>query len=125
LQMLCDSLQRRRDRGVYEDALVLGVVDHELEVFGEEARVQRMQHRARAGYREVELEVTVVVPGQCANPGSGGNPELFERVRQLGHPPSEIGVGVAVAAALPPSHDLLPGEEGGGPPEEVLERQGK
>src|SRR2546423_1051416 len=84
-----------------------------------------MQDRSRARYGEVQLQVTVVVPGQGAHPVSGGDTELPKSMRHLRPPPSEIGVGVAVAAALPPGHDLLPGEEGGGPPEEVLERQGK
>src|SRR2546430_5318879 len=84
-----------------------------------------MQHRTHAGDREVELQVTIVVPGQGAHPVAGGDAQLSKGVRQLGNPASELGVGVAVAAALPPGHDLLPREQGGGPPEEVLERQGQ
>ncbi len=124
-QVLGDALQRRHDRSVDEDDPVVGVVDHELQVLGEEPRVEGVQHRARAGHREIELEVTVVVPGQGADPVPGADSQLPERMRQLGHPAAEVRVGVAVTAGFTPGHDLLPGEQGGRPPEEVLECQRK
>src|SRR6267143_2397945 len=109
LQILRHALQRRYQRGVDEDHLVVGVVDHELEMLGEEARIQGMEHGAGAGNSEVELEVAVVVPGQGADPIPGGDAQLRKRVRQLGDPAPEVGIGVAVTARLPPGHDLLAG----------------
>src|SRR5205085_1424503 len=59
-----DPLEGRHQGRVNEDDLVLGVVDDVGKVFREKTRVQGVQDSARAGRREVELQVPVVVPGE-------------------------------------------------------------
>ena len=56
------------ERVVDEDDPVLGVVDDVDELLREEPDVHRVEHRAHAGHREVELEVPAGVPGEGGDP---------------------------------------------------------
>src|SRR5206468_181452 len=67
-QLSRERLERRYERVVHEDQLVLGVVDDVGELLLEQAYVERVQHRADARDRKVELKVTLAVPGEGADP---------------------------------------------------------
>ena len=59
------------------------------ELLGEEPEVQRVEHRAHAGNREVRLEVLLGVPEEGADPVAGLDPEPGQRrgepIDPLGH----------------------------------------
>ena len=58
--------------GVEEDHPVLGVADDVAQVVLEQADVQRVQHRAHARHREVQLEVAQRVPPEASRRGRPG-----------------------------------------------------
>ena len=84
LQVVLDARQQRNERGVDDDAAVLGVVDDVGQLLGREPDVQRVQHRSHAGDGEIRLEVALVVPAEGADavtrldaePGQGGGQPL-------------------------------------------------
>ena len=59
-----DRLDQRQEGQVEEQDLVFGMVGDPDDLVGMQARVERVQHRARAGDRVVQLQVAVAVPGQ-------------------------------------------------------------
>ncbi len=84
-----DPRERRRELGedgheggVDEDHPVLSMVDDVCELLREQADVERVQHRARAGDREVELEVALVVPGERPHAVSLADAETGEHACQ-------------------------------------------
>ena len=81
-----------------EEHLVGGVVDHEGELFGEEAQVEGVEDRAHAGDRVVEFEVAIIVPGERTDTVARLDPEIGQHVRQPLDPRGAVAVGVAVAA---------------------------
>ena len=72
-------LEQRASSVVDEDHRVLGVVRDERDLFGEEADVQGVEHRAHAGDGEVELEMAVVVPREGGDAVAGPHAEAVER----------------------------------------------
>ena len=54
-----------------------------LELLGEQPDVERVQHRADAGHREVGLEVLLDVPRERADAVAGLDPEPLQRGREL------------------------------------------
>ena len=110
--------QRLDQRAVDEDDAVLGVVDDVDDLLGEQADVQRVQHGAVGGHREVELEVALRVPGEGRDALAALHAEALEHAPEaidaLGH----LRVGGAdrpvalerdhllagIAAAQPPAH---------------------
>ena len=59
-----DRLDQRQEGQVEEQDLVFGMVGDPDHLVGMQARVQRVQHGARARHRVVQLHVAVAVPGQ-------------------------------------------------------------
>ena len=53
---------------VDDDDLVLGVIDDEGQLFGEEPDVEGVQDRAHAGNGDVRLHVRLVVPHEGGDP---------------------------------------------------------
>ena len=80
LEVVLDARQQRNERGIDDDAAVLGVVDDIRQLLGREPDVERVQHRPHAGDGEIRLEVALVVPAEGADaairpdaePGEGG-----------------------------------------------------
>ena len=92
--------QQRDERGVDDDAAVLGVVDDVGQLLGREPDVERVQHRSHGGDGEIRLEVALVVPAEGADavtlldaqPGQGGG--------QLLGPGGHLGEGGRAVPAL-------------------------
>jgi hypothetical protein len=59
------------------------MIDDELELLGEQPRIDGMQDRAHARDGVVQLEVPVIVPGQRGDAVAGLHPGSPERVGQL------------------------------------------
>ena len=116
-----DLVEQRDQRPVHEEHAVVSVPDRELQLVGEEAQVQRVEDRPHAGDRVVELEVSVVVPGERRNPVARLHPEAAEHVGDLADPRREVAVGVSVEPVLPLGDDLLLGEQPLASPEHVLD----
>ena len=55
---------KRQEGHVEEERLVFGVVGDVDDLVGMQARIERVQHGARARHRVVELDVAIAVPGQ-------------------------------------------------------------
>ena len=97
-ELVPDAGQQRNERGVDDDAAVLGVVDDVGQLLGREPDVEGVQHRAHGGNGEVRLEVALVVPAERADavprldaqPGQGGG-ELL----------GPVATSVKVALRLP------------------------
>ena len=87
-----ELLQQRHQRVVDEDDLVLGVVDDVGQLLLEQADVERVQHRAGAGHREVQLEVALVVPGERADAVARLHAEPAERAREAVDAIGQLGV---------------------------------
>ena len=85
--------EQRRQRGVDDDHLVLGVVDHVGQLLGEEPDVQRVEHGPHRGHREVGLEVLLVVPGEGAHPVPVAHPEAPQGRGQSLGPGRHLGEG--------------------------------
>ncbi len=100
-------LDQRRKDWIEEDVSVLGVIDDVLQLLGEQARVDRMQHPPRGGDAIVELEVTIGVPGERRDPVAGLEPERVERVGQPFRPRRDLGVGRAMDRAVGAARDDL------------------
>ena len=66
-----DGFDQRQEGEVEEQHLVFGVVGDVDDLVGVQARVERVQHRARAGDRVVELHVAVAVPGERGDAVAG------------------------------------------------------
>ena len=88
-ELVLDPGQQRHQRGVDDDHLVLGVIDHVGELLGEQAEVQGVQDRPHSGDGQVRLQVGLVVPQEGAHPIAVAHPDGLERLGQslgsLGH----------------------------------------
>ena len=111
-------LQDRHERVVDEDHAIRGVVDDVDDLLGEQAHVERVQDRADARHRHVELEVALVVPRERADAIAGLDPEAPEDAREAVHARGDLRearphrplprhrqhLGGGVAVAHPPAH---------------------
>ena len=100
-------LDERREDGIEEHVGVLGVMDDILQLFGEQARVDRVQHPPRRGDAIVELKVTMGVPGERRDPVAGLEAERVERAGDLFRPHRNFGVGRAMDRAVGVARDDL------------------
>ena len=101
------ALDDRQQVEVDEDDLVFGVVGDVGDMFGREARIERVQHGADAGDAEIELEVAIGVPGDGADPVSELDAQSLERLSQLLGTLGRIPVAVAMDRALDRAGDDL------------------
>ncbi len=86
---------------------VFRVVDDPRHLVGVQARVDRVQHAARAADAEVHLHVAVAVPGQRGHAVAGLQAQAVQRVRQLARTPCQVAVRIAMDIALHPARDDL------------------
>ena len=85
--------------GVDQHGAVVGVLQHERQLFGRHPHVEGVQDPPGAGHAEVRLEVTGAVPRQRGHPVPGRQPEVVEGVHELLGAPAERGVGAALHLA--------------------------
>ena len=77
------------------------------DLFGEQPRVQRMQHRAHAGDGVVQLEVPEIIPGHRRDAVARPDPGRGERVSELARAPEDVGVGAAMTRMIGGHRDDL------------------
>ena len=116
--------QQAEQRAVDEDHLVLGVVDDVGDLLGEQADVERVQHPAGAGRREVQLEVAGGVPGEGGHPAVGRDAEVVEHAAQAAGPrrPTRRRCARSTPSAVAVTISLSR-EQALGPVEEVGQRE--
>ncbi len=101
VEVVLDAGQQRDQRVIDDDRLVAAVLDHERQLLGEQADVQRVQHRTLAGHGEVRLDVFLVVPHERGDDvaladaqavqGLGETFDAFVGVRE-GHAPGGLAL---------------------------------
>jgi len=96
LQLRRELLHQRHERQIEEQGRVLGVVGDVDDLVREQARVDRVDHRADAGDGVVQLVVPVAVPGERADALGRLHAERAQHLRQA----ARAGVGLAVAVAV-------------------------
>ena len=84
---------------VKQHIAVLGVVDDIGELVREQARVDGVADRAHARHSEISLEMTVAVPGQCANALGLAHAQRRQRLGQLPGALVRRAIGAAVDRA--------------------------
>ncbi len=82
LELRTHLREQRHERVLDDHDAVLGVVGDVRELLGKEADVERVQHRAHRGHREVRLEMLLRVPAEGRDAIAGGDAEPRERRRQ-------------------------------------------
>jgi hypothetical protein len=108
IQLVGVGLDFLHQSGVNKEDLVGCVVDSELEVPVGQAHVTHVEAATRTARRKVELEVSVVVHRDRANPAVLADAEFVQRVTKLGDPVGCVGVRVAVFRAVRLEGDDLP-----------------
>ena len=98
--------QQADERVVDDHDLVLGVVGDVDELLREQADVQRVQHRAHRGDRQVGLEVLGVVPLEGPDPLVAVDAQGAQAVGQPRRAPAELGVGLPAGAVGRGGDDL-------------------
>ena len=82
-------LDQRREGEIEEQVSVLGVVDDVGDLLRKQPRIDRVQHRPRAGDAVVELQVAVAVPRERGDAIAG----LAPTASPARWPPASIGDG--------------------------------
>jgi hypothetical protein len=100
LQLRLELLDQRREGGVVEHHLVLGVIGDVGDLLGEEPRVDGVDHGAAAGDRVVDLVVPEAVPGEGGDAVVALHAELPQGVGEAAGARVRLSVGIAVDAAL-------------------------
>ena len=85
--------------------LVLGVIHDPGHLLKVQARVDGVQHPARAAHAVIHLQVAVTVPSNAGHPGTLGQAQGIQRLRQLLGALAHCGPGGAVNIALHPARD--------------------
>ena len=85
--------------------LVLGVVDDPGDLVGVQARVDGVQHAARARDAVEELQVAVAIPGQRGHPLGECQLIGVERVGHAARAPCDVDPSAAVDIALNAARD--------------------
>ena len=88
-----ELLGDRQKVEVDEQEAVGRVVDDVFQLIREEAGIDGVADRTHARHGEIDLVVTVGVPGEGPDPVAGLHAECRERIRQLLHAPMRIGIG--------------------------------
>ncbi len=103
--------QRREQRNqgtVDDDHPVRRVIDDPRQLLRRQTEVERVQHRAHGGDREVRLDMDGVVPHERRRALPVDHPELLpERVRQLSRPVTDLLEGTALRLPLTGPADHL------------------
>jgi hypothetical protein len=76
-------------------------------------QVQGVQHRTHRRYREISLEMFLVVPLKGRHPLVAGDPESAQRAGQLRSAPAHRGVARAAGTVAGPGDDLAVAVHGG------------
>ena len=95
-----NGAHQRRERGVEQHHLVVGVVDDVGQLLGVQARVAGVHDHAAARHGVVRLQVAVVVPGQRPHHAAGAQAQRLQSVGKLPGAPGHVGKPVAVQAAV-------------------------
>ncbi len=117
-------LELRHQRVVHEEHGVGGVVHDVGDLVREEPDVDGVQHGTARRHGEVELEVTIRVPGEGADAIAASHAQRVQRICQPARAPMNIAVGVAVQPARRAGDDLLRGEEERPPLEDRTDGEG-
>ncbi len=72
------------------------MIDDVLDLLRKKSRVDRVADGAVTRHGEIQLEMTVIVPGQRADPVSVADPGRAQRVREAPHAPERARVGRAM-----------------------------
>ncbi len=92
---------------IEEEQLILGVIDDVAQLVVEEARVDGVADRAHPRDAEIELEVPVGVPGQRRDAIAEADAVALQRLGEAFGARFEIGVAIAMNAALDGARDDL------------------
>ena len=96
---------KRQQHVIDDQEAVAGVVRDIGDIVGMQAQVQRVQHAAGAGHREVRLEVRVVVPHQRRHALAALQAQLLQCAAERERAAVEIGVAIAMQAAVGQARD--------------------
>ena len=113
-----DRREERGERVVDDDDAILCVVDDLRELRRWEAKVERVQHRAHAGDREVGLDVLLVVPAERADSISGRDAKSLQCRGQSLHALRDHLVGRVPGALAFERNDLAVRKDVGAAPKE-------
>src|SRR4051812_16836028 len=106
-QLRPQALDQRNKARFDKEQPVLGVVDDVDDLLVEEARVDRVAHRADAGDPVIQLEMAEIVPRQGADPVAGSDPEPQQRLCETPRAALGLPVGVAVDRPIDEAGDHL------------------
>lgn len=91
---------------------IFGVVDDVVDLLGKQARIDGVQHRADAGYSEVELHVTMGVPGERRDAIARPDAQFDQRLCELCRARPQGSIIAAMDRPLAGlADDLRPGME--------------
>ena len=106
-QLWHQALDQRDEAGLDKQHPVLRMVDDVDDLFIEQARIDRVAHRADPRDAVIELEMAIIVPGEGADPVAGADAEPHQGARQPARAAFRVGVAIAVDRAVDhPRHDL-------------------
>jgi hypothetical protein len=93
-------VHQRLDQGheaqVEKQPLILGVVDDVLDLLGEQARIDGMQHRAHTRNAVVQLHVTIAIPGQGGDTIPCSDTPRSQGIGQLPGAAVDIAIGATM-----------------------------
>ena len=110
-------------RSVHDDGLVLRVGGDVADLGRREPDVQRVQHRAHRGDRQVGLEMLGVVPHEGADPLVRVDAQSRQGVGQPGGPAARFGVSATSGPVPGPRDDFPITEYGRSVPHDRCDRQ--
>ena len=96
-----EPFDERRERQVEEAMAILGMIDDVSELVGKQARIDGVDHRARAGHRVIELEVAIAVPRERADAIA----RLHAQARQCAGEAARADVGGAIGVTVDRAFD--------------------
>jgi len=124
VQLGREGLELRHEHVVHEQDEVGGVVDDVGDLLGEEPDVHGVQDGAARRDAEVQLQVTVRVPGERADAVAGLHAERSQRVPQAPGAPVHLRVRLALEPARRAADDLTIRKQSRRPLEQRADRQG-
>jgi hypothetical protein len=110
-------------RVVDEDDLVLRVVSDVGQLFGRQADVQGVQHRAHRRRPEVDLQVLLGVPRKGGDAVPVADAERLQRRAQPVNPSGDLAVRRAADPVVAQRDDLAVAVEAAHPLDDVLDRE--
>ncbi len=88
--------EQRYEHQVRENVSVLGVIDDEDELLGEQPRVDRVADVPRSADAVIDLEVPMIIPGDGCHAIATFEAEPVERIGELPCPPHRLANRVAM-----------------------------